>query len=76
VGSDTVKILLAVLARKLPSAALIQSNQLVRGSKIRLANYSESFVAGKAEPRPPLLLLPVLFHDLNASFQSGFDRWS
>jgi hypothetical protein len=30
VGSDTAKILLAVPARKLPSAALIRSNQLVR----------------------------------------------
>src|SRR5687768_2619292 len=34
VGSDTAKILLAAPAKKLPSAALTKSNQLVRDSKI------------------------------------------
>ena len=35
VGSDTAKILLAVPAKKLPSAALIKSSQLVRKSDMR-----------------------------------------
>lgn len=35
VGIDTAKIRLAVPARKLPSAALIKSNQLVRESDIK-----------------------------------------
>jgi hypothetical protein len=34
VGSETVKILLAVPAMKLPSAALIRSNQLMRESML------------------------------------------
>ena len=34
VGSDTVKIRFAVPAIKLPSAALISSNQLMRGSML------------------------------------------
>lgn len=52
VGSDTAKIRLAVPAKKLPSAALIKSNQLVRESKIGYRELSESSVR-KPNPRRP-----------------------
>jgi hypothetical protein len=43
VGSDTAKILLAVPAKKLPSAAFVRSNQLARDSDIE---FSRNFFHG------------------------------
>ena len=78
VGRETEKIRLDVPAKKLPSAALMSSSQLVRGSmrccvQIAWGNQRRRPRTRSRTCRRTLFALPMFFYHLNAKLKRGFD---
>jgi hypothetical protein len=80
VGRETEKIRLEVPAKKLPSAALMSSNQLVRGSMrccVEVAGENpRRQTRSRFQTAPSIpFVLPVFFYQLDAKLKRGFEFW-
>src|SRR4029453_19197587 len=77
VGSETENIRLAVPAKKLPSAALISSSQLMRGSmpceREIAGRMNQPSAGGPPTSRFLTCRLPMFLYQLDAKLKGAFD---